>query len=69
VAHPEHPAMPHAEDDDAASAVDEASAQAAAAIDATDPGTVIAPSETSVETFAPLDALTEPAPESAATEA
>jgi trigger factor len=40
-AHPEHPALPHLEDD-APSAVGEASAQAAAAIDATDPGTVIA---------------------------
>jgi trigger factor len=40
-AHPDQPALPHLEDD-LPSAVDEASAQAAAAIDATDPGTVMA---------------------------
>ncbi len=39
--HPEHPALPHLEDDQP-SAVDEASAQASASIDATDPGTVLA---------------------------
>jgi trigger factor len=40
-AHPEHPPLPHAEDGEPSS-VDEASAEAAAAIDATDPGTVLA---------------------------
>jgi trigger factor len=40
-AHPEHPALPHIEDDEG-STVEEANAQAAAAIDATDPGTVMA---------------------------
>jgi trigger factor len=40
-AHPDHPALPHVEDD-ATPSIDEANVQAAAAIDATDPGTVIA---------------------------
>ena len=39
VAHPEHPALPHLEDD-APSAVSAAGAEAAAAIDATDPGAI-----------------------------
>jgi trigger factor len=39
VAHPEHPAMPHMEDD-APSAVDAPEAEAAASIDATDPGAI-----------------------------
>ena len=38
-AHPEHPALPHVEDD-APSAVDAPEAEAAAAIDATDPGAI-----------------------------
>jgi len=38
-AHPDHPALPHLEDD-APSAVDAPEAQAAAAIDATDPGSI-----------------------------
>ena len=38
-AHPEHPALPHMEDD-APSAVDAPEAEAAAAIDATDPGAI-----------------------------
>jgi trigger factor len=38
-AHPEHPALPHMEDD-APSAVDAAGAEAAASIDATDPGAI-----------------------------
>ena len=38
-AHPDHPALPHAEDD-APSAVDAPEAEAAAAIDATDPGAI-----------------------------
>jgi trigger factor len=38
-AHPEHPALPHIEDD-APSAVDAAGAEAAASIDATDPGAI-----------------------------
>ena len=38
-AHPEHPALPHLEDD-APSAVDAAGAEAAASIDATDPGAI-----------------------------
>jgi hypothetical protein len=38
-AHPEHPALPHVEDD-APSAVDAAGAEAAASIDATDPGAI-----------------------------
>jgi trigger factor len=38
-AHPDHPALPHLEDD-APSAVDAPGAQAAAAIDATDPGSI-----------------------------
>ncbi len=38
-AHPDHPALPHLEDD-APSAVDAAGAEAAAAIDATDPGAI-----------------------------
>jgi trigger factor len=41
-AHPDHPALPHAEEDEAPSTVDEASAQASASIDATDPGSVLA---------------------------
>jgi trigger factor len=40
-AHPDHPPLPHVEDGEPSS-VDAASAEAAAAIDATDPGTVIA---------------------------
>jgi len=39
VAHPEHPALPHLEDD-APSAVEHSAAAAAAAIDATDPGAI-----------------------------
>jgi hypothetical protein len=38
-AHPEHPALPHVEDDPS-SAVDAPEAEAAAAIDATDPGAI-----------------------------
>jgi hypothetical protein len=38
-AHPEHPALPHLEDD-APSAVDAVGAEAAASIDATDPGAI-----------------------------
>ena len=38
-AHPEHPALPHVEDD-TASAVDAPEAEAAAALDATDPGAI-----------------------------
>jgi trigger factor len=44
VAHPEHPALPHLEDD-APSPVGGSSAEASAAIDATDPGTVLAERE------------------------
>ncbi len=40
-AHPEHPALPHADEDSAASAVDQPGAEANAEIDATDPGTVV----------------------------
>jgi hypothetical protein len=43
-AHPEHPALPHAEDA-APSPVDQPSVEAAAAIGATDPGTVLAEGE------------------------
>ncbi len=43
-AHPEHPPIPHLEDDPG-SALDEPSAGSAAAIDATDPGSVMASSE------------------------
>jgi trigger factor len=50
-AHPEHPALPHADEDSAASAVDQSAAEANAAIDATDPGTVIE-SDTSDEAAA-----------------
>ena len=39
-AHPDHPALPHFEEDDEASAVD-ATAAAAAAIGATDPSVVL----------------------------
>ncbi len=42
VAHPEHPGLPHLEDD-APSSVASRSAQASAAIDATDPGSVFEP--------------------------
>ena len=42
VAHPEHPALPHLEDD-APSAVDAPQAEAAASIDATDPGSIPGP--------------------------
>ena len=38
-AHPEHPALPHLEDD-APSAVEAPEAEAAASIDATDPGSI-----------------------------
>ncbi len=41
-AHPEHPALPHLEDD-APSAVDAPEAEAAASIDATDPGAIPGP--------------------------
>ncbi len=41
-AHPEHPALPHLEDDEA-SAVDAPSAEATASIGATDPGSIPAP--------------------------
>ena len=51
-AHPEHPALPHAEDDEAESTVGEASAQAAASIDATDPGSSLAPEATGEEAAA-----------------
>ncbi|HEX8941350.1 MAG TPA: trigger factor [Candidatus Limnocylindrales bacterium] len=56
-AHPDHPAIPHLEDDPG-SAVDAASAGAAAALDATDPGSVMAASAT---TGQPTD-VTEPVP-------
>ena len=39
VAHPEHPALPHLEDD-VPSAVDHSAAEASASIDATDPGSI-----------------------------
>ncbi len=45
-AHPDHPAMPHVEDDEARSPVDEEAVQSAAAIDASDPGSVLAPDAT-----------------------
>jgi trigger factor len=50
-AHPEHPALPHAEDD-AGSPVDEASVQAAASIEATDPGSVLAEDESPADASA-----------------
>ena len=37
--HPEHPAIPHAEDDEAAGTV--SGAEAAAALDVTDPGSIL----------------------------
>jgi trigger factor len=40
-AHPEHPPLPHAEDDDEASPVDAEAVQASASIGATDPGSVM----------------------------
>ena len=39
-AHPDHPALPHLEDDDVPSAVEAPEAEAAASIDATDPGSI-----------------------------
>jgi hypothetical protein len=41
-AHPEHPALPHLEDD-APSALDNPQAEANAALDATDPGSIPGP--------------------------
>ncbi len=40
VAHPEHPPMPHADDDDQRSLMESSSAQASAAVQATDPGSL-----------------------------
>ena len=40
LAHPEHPAMPHADDDDQRSVVQSAGAQAAASVEVTDPGSM-----------------------------
>jgi hypothetical protein len=53
-AHPEHPAIPHLEDD-APSGVDTSSAEANAAIGATDPGSVME-AEASPADASPADA-------------
>ncbi|MGZ6269583.1 MAG: hypothetical protein ACXWMU_03290, partial [Candidatus Limnocylindrales bacterium] len=61
-AHPEHPPIPHLEDDPG-SALDQPSAGSAAAIDATDPGSVMASPEAAAPAAAAPEAIAATEPE------
>jgi trigger factor len=68
--HPEHPALPHAEDDDGRSVIDSGSAESSAGVGVTDPGSIdsIAPGESvdSADANASLSETTTESSEAAA---